>query len=104
LWFITNERPNGSKQLEKLEPQDVLQLPEDEAAVVVQLVEDVLSGANEQYRLAITVALQYWLDLRRDGQNAQIPDLADFIVKAERHITGLGSSRVREILIKNTVI
>jgi hypothetical protein len=102
LWLATDKRLNGSRGLEKLHPQDVLLLPDDEAAVVAQL-EDLFSRANEQYRLAITVALEYWLDLRRDGQNAQIQDLADLIVNAQRHIKGPASGGAPKTLIKNTV-
>ena len=102
LWFATDKSLNGSRGLEKLHPQDVLLLPDDEAAVVAQL-DDLLSRANEQYRLAITVALEFWLDLRRDGQNAQIQDLTDLIVNAQRHISGPKSGAKPITLIKNTI-
>jgi hypothetical protein len=38
----------------------------------------------DRKKLAIEFGLEYWLDLRRDGCDAKIEDLAEFIVRAEQ--------------------
>lgn len=42
--------------------------------------------AARRRAIAIELGLEYWLDLRRDGCDAQVDDLAEMIINAERLI------------------
>lgn len=45
--------------------------------------------------LAIKFGLEYWLDLRRDGCDAQVEDLAETIAKVQRLLDGYSDDRAR---------
>lgn len=54
-----------------------------------------LRSEVDRETLAIEFGLEYWLDLRRDGCDAQIEDLAETIAKVQRLLDGYSDDRAR---------
>lgn len=64
---------------------DLLQIPEDQAQVVRELSNQHKTSTG-LYKAAIEAALEYWLDLRRDGIESSVRELGENIVRLHQHL------------------
>jgi hypothetical protein len=85
-WFYRSPK-SVLTEIEELDCYDLIPLPMDEGRFLQELIPTLhVREKSRAYRVGFEVAVELWLDLRRDGINVQQAELIADIKEATKHI------------------